>query len=108
MSDVSSMFIVYLLELLQWHPDPPDPQTNEFVKELWPNARKAAKWHMNRSNNSAHMPKYLVTTYDVLGMSAYPFASYNGAFNLLAMKAAQRLAVWMSKFCQILYYSSLQ
>ena len=97
MSDVSSMFIVYLLEILQWHPD---PATNKFVEELWPYAKRAAQWHLDISREGGGLPKYLVTTYDVLHLVAYPYASYNGAFHLLAMKAATKLAEWMSK-CNI-------
>ncbi|XP_064405275.1 uncharacterized protein LOC135350425 [Halichondria panicea] len=92
MSDVSSMFIVYLLEILQWHPG---PTSNQVVKELWPNAKRAAQWHLDVSKKVG-MPQYLVSTYDVLGLRSYPYASYNGAFHLLAMKAAEKLAVWMN------------
>ncbi len=74
-----------------------------MVKELWPNAKRAAQWHLDVSKKVG-MPQYLVTTYDVLGLSSYPYASYNGAFHLLAMKAAEKLAVWMSK-CVSLYCS---
>ena len=94
MSDVSSMFIVYLLELLQWHPD---NTTNDVVAELWPAAKRAAEWHMNVSVEEG-IPTHLVTTYDVLGMAGYPYATYNGAFHLLAMRAAERLAYWMGEY----------
>ena len=40
MGDVTSMFVVYLLELLQWTND------TEIAKELWPNAKKAAEWQI--------------------------------------------------------------
>ena len=88
------MLIVYLLEILQWHPD---PATNEFVEEIWPYAKKAAQWHLNVSKDGDGLPKYMVTTYDVLRTRTYPYASYSAAFHLLAMKAAKKLAKWMSK-----------
>ncbi len=55
------------------------------------------------------MPTHLVTTYDVLGLKAYPYSSYTGAFHLLAMKAAEKLALWMSKYSYIhgLYISRI-
>ena len=92
MVDVSSMYIVYLLEILQWHPD---PKSNDIVKELWPIAKKAAQWHIDISAEYG-MPRYIWTTYDYTRMVAYPYVSYSAAFHMLAMKAAQRLAVWMS------------
>ena len=94
MSDVSSMFIVYLLEILQWHPD---PATNKFVEELWPYAKRAAQWHLNISEEGDGLPMYMITTYDLLHTHSYPYASYSSAFHLLAMKAATKLAKWMSK-----------
>ena len=94
MSDVSSMFIVYLLEILQWHPD---PATNKFVEELWPYAKRAAQWHLDISREGDGLPKYMVTTYDQLRIQSYPYASYSAAFHLLAMKAATKLAEWISK-----------
>ncbi len=68
-----------------------------MVKELWPNAKRAAQWHLNISKEVG-MPLHLVTTYDVLGLYAYPYVSYTGAFHLLAMKAAEKLAEWMSTY----------
>ena len=44
------------------------------------------------------LPRYMVTTYDVLGLSAYPFATYTGAFHLLAMKSAETLAYELGKY----------
>ena len=41
MSDVSSMYIIYLLELLKWAND------TALVKELWPSAKRAAEWLRN-------------------------------------------------------------
>ena len=94
MSDVSSMFIVYLLELHQWHLNP--TRVQQVLKDLWPNAKSAAQWHLDRANETG-LPQYLVTTYDVLGLAAYPYSSYSSAFHLLAMKAAEKLALIMGE-----------
>lgn len=74
----------------------PSPQV---VTELWPNAKRAAQWHLDRSVKHG-IPTYLITTYDILGLGAYPFATYNGAFHLLAMRAATELALLMGEFIQ--------
>ena len=86
MGDVSSMFIVYLLELLQWTGD------TAGVRELWPAARAAATWQMARANTSG-LPDYLIDTYDGLGLNAYNASAFSGFFHLLAMKAARKLAL---------------
>ncbi len=93
MSDVSSMFIVYLLELLTWHDD---SYTQQVVKDLWPNAKRAAEWQLNVSAADG-IPRHMVDTYDILGLSVYPHDTYSGAFHLLAMRAAETLAYWMGK-----------
>ena len=43
MSDVSSMFIVYLLELQTWYQDA--SITSVVIQDLWPHAKLAAEWH---------------------------------------------------------------
>ena len=91
MSDVSSMFIVYLLELLTWHDD---PYSWQVVKDLYNVSKKAAQWHMEESFTDG-IPSYMVDTYDVLGLGAYPYDAYTGGFHLLAMKAAETLAYEM-------------
>ena len=92
MSDVSSMFIVYLLELLTWHED---PYSQQVVKDLYSAAKKAAQWHIAVSTAQG-IPGGLVDTYDVLGLNGYPQDAYTGGFHLLAMKAAEILAYQMS------------
>ena len=91
MSDVSSMFIVYLLELLTWHDD---PYSRQVVKDLYNASRKAAQWHMNESTTDG-IPGHLVDTYDILHLMAYAHDAYTGGFHLLAMKAAETLAYKM-------------
>ncbi len=90
MSDVSSMFIVYLLELLTWRND------SQVVKDLWPSAKRAAEWQLSVSAADG-IPRHMVDTYDVLQLDFYPHDTYSGAFHLLAMRAAEALAYWMGK-----------
>ena len=64
----------------------------ELLDDLWPYAKRAAMWHMNTSLTYG-IPYKLQNTYDVLGLNAYSFASYNSAFHILALQAAEMLAV---------------
>ncbi|ESO93556.1 hypothetical protein LOTGIDRAFT_161662 [Lottia gigantea] len=89
MSDVSSMFITYLLELLRWGNE------QDFAKELYPNAKKAAQWHILSARSSGTLIR-MVNTYDVLGQNAYDVCAYNSVFHLLAMRAAEELAKFMA------------
>ena len=94
MSDVSSMFITYLLELYTWTND---SYTRGVVRDLWPTAKMAAQWQMAVSSNG-FLPTCLVSTYDILDLDQYRFATFNGAFHLLAMKAAETLAYMMGQW----------
>ena len=94
MSDVSSMFIVYLLELQTWYQD--TSVTSAVLQDLWPHAKRAAEWQMNISSIDG-IPRNLVNTYDYLGLHAYQHSTYSGAFHLLAMKAAEKLAYEMGE-----------
>ena len=94
MSDVSSMFIVYLLELQTWYHNV--SITEAILKDLWPHARLAAEWQMSVSSQDG-IPHHLVTTYDILGLVAYRFSTYSSGFHLLAMQAAEKLAYQMGE-----------
>ena len=94
MSDVSSMFIVYLLELQTWYQN--TSVTSAVLRDLWPHAKRAAEWQMNISSIDG-IPHNLVDTYDILGLSAYRHSTYSAAFHLLAMKAAEKLAYQMGE-----------
>ena len=94
MSDVSSMFIVYLLELQTWYQN--TSVTSAVLRDLWPHAKRAAEWQMNISSIDA-IPRHLVDTYDILGFDAYQHSTYSSAFHLLAMKAAEKLAYEMGE-----------
>eukprot|EP00731_Ephydatia_muelleri_P017942 Em0010g1040a len=87
MSDVTSMFITYLLELYTWSND---SYTRNLIKELWPVTKLAAQWQMNVTID--YLPTCLVCTYDILDLDQYKFTTFNSAFHLLAMKAAELLA----------------
>jgi len=88
MSDVSSMFIVYVWELYAWAND------TQSLKEFYPNAKRAAQWHISVSQEFG-IPYRLVSTYDILGLDQYNVTAYNSVFHLLAMKAAEKLATAM-------------
>ncbi len=88
MSDVSSMFIVYVLELYQWGND------TDTLTKLWDNVKRAAQWHMDVSQQYG-IPERLVNTYDVLMQNKYDLCSFNSAFHLLAMTAAKQVALAM-------------
>ena len=94
MSDVSSMFIVYLLELWTWYQD--TNVTSAILQDLWPHVKLAAEWHINISSTDG-IPNHLETTYDILGLTAYQYSTYSSAFHLLAMQAAERLAYQMGE-----------
>ncbi len=98
MSDVSSTFIVYLLELLTWQRD--DYKVQQVLDDLWPHAKRAAEWHLNVSAAEG-IPSGLCDTYDHLGLSGYPYDTYGAAFHLLAMRAAEILAYGMGMFLHV-------
>ena len=56
MSDVSSMYITYVLELYKWQND------SATVQQLWPVVKKAAQWQMNVSAADG-TPQHLCNTY---------------------------------------------
>ena len=89
MGDVSSMFIVYLLELHRWGAD--DADAAALVAELWPAARRAAQWQMGRASELG-LPSHLVDTYDGLRLQRYNASCFSSLFHLLAMRAARELA----------------
>ena len=59
MSDVSSMFILYILEFHRWAGD------SETVRLYWPTVKRAAQWQMAVSARLG-VPERLVATYDIL------------------------------------------
>merc|ERR1719188_2497983 len=85
MSDVSSMYIVYLLEFYKW------ANRADVVKKLWPIAKRAAEWHMSVAAGSG-VPEYQCNTYDILNPPAFRQVSFNSAFHILGLQAAAALA----------------
>ena len=85
MSDGSSMFIVYVLELLRWAGD------NTTLSLYYPTVKKAAQWQMDVSKPLG-VPERLETTYDILGFPHYQLSAYASAFHLIAMRASSALA----------------
>jgi len=90
MSDVTSMYIVYVLELYRWQND------TETLTKLWPIIKKAAQWQMSVSAEDG-APQHLENTYDILGPPRFKHVSYNTVFHLLAMAAAAELAQAMGE-----------
>jgi non-lysosomal glucosylceramidase len=86
MSDSSSMFIVYLLELMRWSND------TRSLELYYPAAKRAAQWQMDKSEEFG-VPLGLDSTYDILKFPKYQLSSYASAFHLLAMRATMELAV---------------
>jgi uncharacterized protein (DUF608 family) len=86
MGDVTSMFIVYLLELWQW------TANEDLLVELWPTAKRAAQWQIARAAQFG-LPDKLVDTYDGLNLAQYNVSCFSGLFHLLAMRAATELAL---------------
>ncbi|XP_023931770.1 uncharacterized protein LOC106167159 [Lingula anatina] len=86
MSDCSSMFAVYALELYRWKGEV------EFVKSLWPNIKKAVQWHIDQAKEYGQ-PRKLETTYDYVVLTIYDFSAYTSGFHLLALRAGYELAL---------------
>lgn len=85
MSDSTSMFIVYVLELLRWGGD------NTTLQLYYPTVKRAAQWQMMRAEELG-LPQHLETTYDILQFPQYQLSAYASVFHLLAMSATVELA----------------
>lgn len=88
MSDVTSMFMMYTLELYKWAND------TAFLQQMWPYVAKGAQWQMSVSQQYG-LPAHLVSTYDILGLDKYPVATYNSIFHLMAMRVCVELSTVM-------------
>jgi non-lysosomal glucosylceramidase len=86
LGDVSSMFVVYVLELVRWGGAP------ALARELWPQVRRAAQWQIGRSAEIG-VPQFLCDTYDNLNFIAYKASAFSALFHVLAMRAAEPLAL---------------
>jgi non-lysosomal glucosylceramidase len=85
MSDCTSTFILGVFELYHWTGD------RAFLAELWPHARKAAQWQMERSEPFG-LPRHLNNTYDWWAFDRKDVVSYNAVLHLAALRAAEQLA----------------
>lgn len=85
MSDSTSMFITYILELYAWGAD------EQSLKLYWPTIKRAAEWAMSTCAE-LDLPHKLETTYDILGFPRYDVSTYASVFHLLAMRATAELA----------------
>jgi len=62
-----------------------------FLAGAWPALARAARWQLAAANATG-CPAHLQTTYDYLGLDAYPHVTYNAVLHLAAMRAIVRLA----------------
>ena len=85
MSDGSSMFLMYVLELLRWTGD------RATLELYYPVVKKVAQWQMQVSATFG-VPVGLETTYDILRFPSYTLSAYASVFHLLAMAATRELA----------------
>merc|ERR1719201_1039360 len=85
MSDVTSMFLLYIVELYQWSND------TATIDELWPNIEKAIAWQI-ASTADVGIPAHMIDTYDILRESHYLSDTYSAMFFLMSMKACDVLA----------------
>ena len=85
MSDSTSMFIMYVLELLRWTGD------RSTLEIYYPVVKRAAQWQMQVSATFG-VPVHLETTYDILRFPTYTLSTYASVFHLMAMAATRELA----------------
>ena len=85
MGDVTSVFILATLACVQTSGD------TAFLNAIWPAVVRATQWQIARSHDYG-CPSFVQTTYDYLGLDAYPLVTYNAVLHLAAMRAAAKLA----------------
>ena len=85
MSDGSSMFILYVLELLRWGGD------GATAALYYPTVKRAAQWQI-KASAAIGLPYKLETTYDILKFPDFDYSAYASVFHLAAMRAAAELA----------------
>ena len=89
MSDVTSMFIVYVLELYQWDND------METLLLYWPVIQRGVKWMLSTARTFG-LPYHLIDTYDIMAFNSYDVAMYNSMFHIVGLESALRLAQVMN------------
>ena len=85
MGDGATTFILEIYQDYLWTGD------RAFLDEIWPYAKKAAEWQIERC--AAHgLPNNLDNTYDWWAFAEKDLCSYNAFLHLAAMLAAEKLA----------------
>ncbi len=85
MGDCTSSFILGVYEQYLWIGD------RQYLNELWPAAKKAAQWQINRSQRFG-LPEHLDNTYDWWAFGDKDVVGYNAVLHLAAVQAAAKLA----------------
>ena len=88
--DSASLVLLSIYRDYLWTADKP------FLDDLWPYAKRAAQWHIDRCERFG-LPDRLVNTYDLwdleLGVESIPdLISYNAFLHIAALAAAEKLA----------------
>jgi hypothetical protein len=85
MGDVTSIVLLASLATMR--------STNDtaWLRANFPALARAARWQMGTAAATG-CPAHLQTTYDYLGLDAYPHVTYNAVLHLAAMRATARLA----------------
>ena len=85
MGDVTSVFILASLGCVR------SSGNTTWLAAMWPSLVRAAQWQIARAAQFG-CPSFVQTTYDYLGLDAFPYATYNAVLHLAAMRATVRLA----------------
>ena len=86
MGDGCTGFLLGLYAQYKWTGD------SELLVELWPNAKRAAKWQIERSKDFG-LPHNLNNTYDWWEFENKEVVAYNAFIHLAAMLAAEKMAL---------------
>lgn len=95
MSDSTSMFMIYVLELLLWDGD------TTSAKLYYPTVKRGAQWQMAKAATYG-VPLGLQTTYDIIGLEKYQVTVR--CFAMLTPHAAfyaRRAGVYIVKLLQV-------
>jgi non-lysosomal glucosylceramidase len=85
MGDSSTVFVLGVWQYYLWTGD------RQFLDSMWPHARSAALWQIERSKTYG-LPQYLQSTYDLFQFDQKTLVSYNAVLHLASMLAAEKAA----------------
>jgi non-lysosomal glucosylceramidase len=88
MGDVSSLFVVEVLELFEFTNDP------GFLARMMPVVEKAVHWMIDIGTNGTPLPNRQCCTYDIIDFAGYDHTTFNSFLYLTAMRACQRLSTY--------------